>query len=89
VPRLRASLEEYAKATGGRAFFPKKVDELNAIFDQIVAELSNQYVLSYAPLNMVHDGRWRDIGVRVTKGKYDIQARKGYLARRLKLEKQP
>jgi Ca-activated chloride channel family protein len=89
VPRLRASLEEYAKATGGRAFFPKKADELNAIFDQIVAELSNQYVLSYAPLNMVHDGRWRDIGVRVTKGKYNIQARKGYQAKRLKLEKQP
>jgi Ca-activated chloride channel family protein len=89
VPRLKASLEDYAKATGGRAFFPKKADELNAIFDQIVAELANQYVLSYAPRNIVHDGRWRDIRVRVTKGKYDIRARKGYAARRSKLEKQP
>lgn len=89
VPRLKASLEEYAKATGGRAFFPRKTDELNAIFDQIVAELANQYVLSYAPANLVHDGRWRDLRVRVTKGKYDIRARKGYQARRSKLEKHP
>jgi Ca-activated chloride channel family protein len=80
VPHLRSSLETYAKSTGGRAFFPKHAQELDAIFAEIVAELSNQYVLSYSPSNQKHDGKWRKINVRVRKGDYDIRARQGYLA---------
>lgn len=80
VPRLRDSLEGYAKSTGGRAFFPRKATELDRVFEDIVAELANQYVLSYSPTNHTQDGRWRDIKVRVRTGKYDIRARRGYLA---------
>ena len=46
VPQLKASLENYAKSTGGRPFFPRRVEELDAIFTDIVSELANQYVLS-------------------------------------------
>jgi Ca-activated chloride channel homolog len=80
VPQLRASLESYARSTGGKPFFPKHTGELDAVFDEIVAELSNQYVLSYSPLNAKQDGKWRSIKVRVRKGSYDIRARQGYLA---------
>jgi VWFA-related protein len=81
VPELRTRLENYARATGGRAFFPHRAPELDGAFDQIVAELANQYVLSYASTNFKQDNAWRSIKVRVRNGKYDIRARQGYRAR--------
>ena len=80
VPQLRTNLENYARSTGGRPFFPRETRELDGVFDAIVAELANQYVLSYSPTNRVQDGRWREIKVQVRKGNYDIRARRGYRA---------
>jgi Ca-activated chloride channel homolog len=80
LPRLRRSLEEYARSTGGRAFFPRDATQLDAVFDEIVEELGNQYMLTYSPKNLEQDGRWRDIKVQVRKGKYDVRARQGYRA---------
>ena len=80
VPQLRASLESYARATGGKAYFPRDTAELDAIFNEIVTELANQYVLSYSSTNSRQDGTWRNIKVKVRKGNYDIRARAGYRA---------
>ena len=80
VPQLKTSLESYAKSTGGRAFFPRQVAELDRVFDDIVSELANQYVLSYSPTNLKSDGKWRNIKVQVRKHNYDIRARRGYWA---------
>ena len=80
VPQLRSNLESYARSTGGRTFFPRQVSDLDAVFDDIVAELANQYVLSYSSSNVKADGKWRDIKVQVRKRKYDIRARRGYRA---------
>jgi len=80
VPALRSSLESYARSTGGRPFFPRTVKELDGVFDDIVAELANQYVLSYSSSNLKADSTYRKIRVQVRKGKYDVRARKGYYA---------
>ena len=40
------------------------------MFDEIVPELANQYVLSYSSTNEKQDDSWRDIKVRVRNGKY-------------------
>jgi VWFA-related protein len=81
VPSLKVKLEQFARATGGRAFFPLRAQDLDAVFDQIVAELANQYVLSYSSTNLKQDNGWRNIKVRVRRpGKYDIRARDGYRA---------
>lgn len=80
IPRLRTSLEGYARSTGGRAFFPRQTKELDGVFDDIVAELANQYVLSYSSTNLKQDNGWRNIKVRVRNGKYDVRARNGYRA---------
>ena len=80
VPQLKTSLETYARSTGGRAFFPRQVTELDRVFDDVVAELANQYVLSYSSTNAKRDGKWRDIKVQVRKRNYDIRARRGYRA---------
>jgi Ca-activated chloride channel homolog len=78
VPLLRASLENYARSTGGRPFFPRHTRELDGVFDEIVAELANQYVLSYSSTNLKQDTAWRNIKVQVRKGNYDVRARRGY-----------
>jgi VWFA-related protein len=80
VPQLRASLEDYARATGGKPYFPNNTAELDGIFTEIVTELANQYVLSYSSTNSRQDGTWRRITVKVRKGNYDIRAREGYRA---------
>ena len=80
IPRLRDNLEQYARATGGRAFFPRQATELDHVFGDIVAELANQYVLSYSSSNQKQDNSWRNIKVRVRRGKYDVRARSGYRA---------
>jgi len=75
---LQRGLRDLAKATGGRAFFPKDASALDDAFDEIVAELAHQYVLSYSLANLEHDDRWRTISVQVRGGKYDVRARQGY-----------
>ncbi|HEY7055815.1 MAG TPA: VWA domain-containing protein [Vicinamibacterales bacterium] len=80
VPQLKKSLETYARSTGGRAFFPHHTEELDGIFNEIVSELANQYVLSYSSTNAKQDNTWRNIKVQIRKGKYDIRARRGYRA---------
>jgi Ca-activated chloride channel homolog len=80
VTTLRARLNQYASATGGRAFFPTQSAELGRAFGDIIAELSNQYVLSYISTNARRDGAWRAIRVRVRTGKYEVRARRGYQA---------
>jgi VWFA-related protein len=82
VPQLRTRLEGYARATGGRAFFPNQTRELDGVFDSIVSELANQYVLSYSSNNVKQDSTWRDIKVRIRRGDYDVRARQGYRAHR-------
>ncbi|MCA1650458.1 MAG: VWA domain-containing protein, partial [Acidobacteria bacterium] len=80
VPQLRTNLETYARATGGRPFFPRHTRELDGVFEEIVSELANQYVLSYSSTNFKQDNSWRNIKVKVGKGKFDIRARRGYRA---------
>jgi VWFA-related protein len=80
VLALKDRLEQYARTTGGRAFFPRETTDLDSVFAAIVSELSNQYVLTYVSTNTRQDGAWRTIRVRVRTGKYEIRARRGYVA---------
>jgi len=58
-------LNRLAKETGGRAFFPNSVSELNDIAREISSDLRTQYVLSYYPTNSARDGSFRPIRVAV------------------------
>jgi Ca-activated chloride channel family protein len=67
-----------ADETGGRAYFPLKLDDLAADFQKIGEELRSQYVLSYTPSNSEQDGTYRKIRVEMVNDKYKPRARKGY-----------
>jgi Ca-activated chloride channel homolog len=69
--------------TGGRAFFSEPV-ELEYYINLIHAELRNQYLLGYVPTHKTHDGKWRQIRVKLDAPeglpKMSIRAKKGYYA---------
>ncbi len=74
-------LMRYAEATGGRVFFPLRIEEVSNAFSQIQDELRSQYVLAYKPQNFESDGRYRAITIDVPgRSNVKIRARKGYYA---------
>jgi Ca-activated chloride channel family protein len=75
-------LQDLADQTGGRAFFPYHVDDLDQSFQDIGDELRNQYSIAYMPTNYVLDGRYHRIRIEVPEHKgYQVRARRGYFAR--------
>src|SRR5215470_5538905 len=80
----RAMIEELADLTGGRAFFPDSVYDLEDICTKIAVELKNQYVLTYRSTNTAKDGKWRKIRVQVDGpkgvGRLNVRSKSGYYA---------
>jgi len=71
------NLKLLAEATGGRAFFPNKLDDVSAAFAEIQDELRSQYSVSYRAQNFVANGQFRPIQI-VTEKKFKVRAKKGY-----------
>ncbi len=75
-------LKSLAEDTGGRAFFPYHVDDLDQSFQDIGEELRNQYSIAYNPTSHAFDGRFHKIRVETPEHKgYQVRARRGYYAR--------
>ena len=80
---LKKVLLRLATPTGGRALFTENIDELQGAFDELLDELSNQYLVGYQPTNTKRDTKWREIRVEVD-GHPNVRARQGYRAVPLK-----
>ena len=75
-------LQDVAEETGGRAFFPYHVDDLDQSFQDIGDELRNQYSIAYIPNNYQLDGKYHRIRIEVPDHKgYQVRARRGYFAK--------
>ena len=74
-------LRYLTQETGGRAFFPFKVEDLDQSFENIANELRHQYNIFYRPEPLKTDGQYHTVELRV-KGRKDlvVRARKGYYA---------
>jgi len=77
---LAGILQRLAEMSGGRAFLIDRAAQLSQVFGDIVEELSNQYLLSYASSNEKRDGTFRKISVDVTEGGLHVRHRQGYRA---------
>lgn len=73
-------LERISDATGGRAFFPFKIQDVADAFSAIQDELRSQYFLAYKPSDFLADGRFRAIDIVADKKNLHIRAKKGYFA---------
>jgi Ca-activated chloride channel family protein len=73
-------MQEIAAQTGGAVYSPIDEDELDLAFNQISAELAQQYILSYYPENEQNkNGEFRTISLAVkTRQNLTVRTRKGY-----------
>jgi VWFA-related protein len=76
---LKRIMERLSKPTGGRALFTESIDELHDAFNNLLDELSQQYLLGYPPAANIHDDTFRKIKVTVDGG-YQVRSRQGYRA---------
>jgi VWFA-related protein len=85
----RNSLRFVAESTGGRAFFPKKENDLRAAFGEIEQELRSQYLIAYSSTNKKRDGAFRQMKIEITNPalqpqKLQLRYRPGYFAKPLR-----
>jgi VWFA-related protein len=74
-------LKRLAQATGGESFFPRRVDDVDGVLQEIARDIRNSYTLGYVSSNSVRDGRFRRIRVVVTdpdRRSLRVRARNGY-----------
>jgi Ca-activated chloride channel homolog len=73
-------LTAVARETGGQAYFPAALGELDGVYDRIAQELRTQYALGYVSSNSRRDGTWRRIAIHLNRGSMLLRYRLGYFA---------
>jgi VWFA-related protein len=74
-------LNALTRETGGRAYFPTSVGELDSVYERIAEELRTLYSVGYVSANLRRDGKWRRIVVRVPEREgLQIRHKLGYYA---------
>jgi VWFA-related protein len=58
-------LTRFAAATGGQAFFPTSVRDLEGMYGKILGEIAGRYSLGYVSSNEKMDGSWRPVKIRL------------------------
>ena len=80
----QAILTRFAATTGGQAFFPTSVRDLDKMYDKILREISGRSSLGYVSSNTKTDGKWRDVKIRIVNRPelkdVKIRTRAGYYA---------
>jgi Ca-activated chloride channel homolog len=86
VRKSTKDLTELAEATGGLAFFPARLEDVDPVCIQVARDIRNQYTLGYYPTNSATDGTFRAVKVDLVepkgKGKLSLRTRSGYYARK-------
>jgi VWFA-related protein len=77
----RRALNDLAEATGGKTFFPKDVEEVDAIAHLVAHDIRSQYIIEYSPSNSTMDGTFRAIRIAArASGNPTVRTRSGYYA---------
>jgi VWFA-related protein len=72
------AMEQLAASTGGKAYF--NTNDLNAALRHAINDGANYYTIGYSPNESKMDGSYRQIEVKLAKGKYKLAYRHGYNA---------
>lgn len=79
----RQRLTQITVETGGEAFFPTEMRQIEEAYAKILKQIHAQYTVGYVSTNTRHDGRWRKVEIKVRRPDLQgakVQARKGYFA---------
>src|SRR5687767_1285028 len=78
--QLQMTLRQIAETTGGQAFFPTAMNDVESAYEKVLAEINGQYHLGYVSTNAATDGAWRKVEIKLKRGDLRIRSRKGYFA---------
>ncbi|HKN33167.1 MAG TPA: VWA domain-containing protein [Terriglobales bacterium] len=81
--RARRALQEIAARTGGVAFLPRTLDEVDEISSSVAHDIRNQYTIGYKPTTPKSAGGYRSIHVEARARGYSrltVRTRSGYYA---------
>ena len=81
--RARRALQTMAERTGGVAFLPKTLDEVDAISRSVAHDIRNQYTIGYKPTTPKSAGGYRTIKVDARAHGYNrltVRTKSGYYA---------
>jgi Ca-activated chloride channel family protein len=81
--KQRMQMQGWADMTGGRAFFPYKLQELQKLYDEIREEIASRYVLGYLSNDERADGAWREVEIKLKRPDLKgakLRTREGYFA---------
>lgn len=72
------TLSTFVSQTGGRYLFNR--NDVDVAVGDSIADLRHSYAISYSPGNLVRDGKYRTIKVKVNRPGWTVQTRDGYFA---------
>jgi Ca-activated chloride channel homolog len=81
--RARRALEVMSERTGGISFFPKTLEEVDAISRSVAHDIRNQYTIGYKPTNPQTSGGYRTVKVDARArgyGRLIVRTKSGYYA---------
>jgi VWFA-related protein len=78
--KAKRALDALTTASGGVAYYPKELADVERIALQVAQDIRNQYILAYTPSNTALDGSFRQIKVQTPSHKYSVRTRSGYYA---------
>lgn len=73
-------MRQLAQETGGRPFFPARIEDLDGVYGQIADELASQYTIGYTSKNSRSDGAFRRVVVQVSRPNVTPRTKRGYYA---------
>jgi len=77
----RHELDRLTDRSGGAAWYPSNIDQIEPVARTIAREIRSQYTIGYTPLNQTLDGSYRSIRVAVAgRERMTVHARTGYRA---------
>jgi Ca-activated chloride channel homolog len=79
--RARRAISAICESSGGMAFFPKELSDVNQLALDVAHEIRNQYIIAYTPAIPALDGTYRTIRVKVDGPNSPVaRTRTGYYA---------
>ena len=78
--QLQMTIMRLVEATGGQAFFPSSMKEVEGAYEKVLAQIKGQYHLGIVSSNTAADGAWRRVEITVKRPGARVRARKGYFA---------
>lgn len=75
---MKMKMQQLTETTGGQAFFPTQMKDVESTYEKVLGEIHAQYHLGYLSTSTATDGAWRKVEIKLKRPDGKVRARKGY-----------